>query len=74
MSFFFFHQILTLTFYFYLESDSSSWLTDIFFLQWLCIGLTGNDHDTRIVDEEVDDEEAYNAVNNVEEDGSDATD
>ena len=56
-----------------LESDSSSWLTDIFFLQRLCIGLTGNDHDTRIVDEEVDDEEAYNAVNNVEEDGSDVT-
>ena len=57
-----------------LESDSSSWLTDLFFfLQWLCIGLTGNDHDTRIDDEEVDDEETYNAVNNVEEDGSDAT-
>ena len=44
-----------------------------FFLQWLCIGLTGNDRDTRIDDEEVDDEEAYNAVNDVEEDGNDAT-
>ena len=30
--------------------------------------LTGNDRGTRI-----DDEEAYNAVNDVEEDGSDAT-
>ena len=39
-----------------------------FFLQWLCIGLTDNDRGTRI-----DDEEAYNAVNDVEEDGSDAT-
>ena len=52
-----------------LENDSSSWLTNLFFfLQWLRIGLTGNDRGTRI-----DDEEAYNAVNDVEEDRSDAT-
>ena len=44
-----------------------------FFLQWLCIGLTDNDHGTRIDGEEVDNEEAYNAVNDVEEDGSDVT-
>ena len=37
------------------------------------MGLTGNDRSARIDDEEVDDEEAYNAVNDVEEDGSDAT-
>jgi len=34
----------------------------------MLIGLTDNDHCTRI-----DDEEAYNAVNDIEEDGSDAT-